>query len=124
MPITTGQFKQDVLRLYNEINKKIFNSGVKQQKVEVIGNKLVIISMNPRLPVLKIMDEHDPLAVRNLDWVLRDRFKSEIKATFEAYFHIKVVAVLKDYDLVTENSGTIVILEHDLQRYLNDSLEL
>ncbi len=124
MPTTRGQFKQEVLRVYNEINKRIFHSGVRQQKVDLIGNKVIIISANPRIPILKLVDSFNRSASGELDRVLQEHFKEEIKRSFEEHFHLKVIAVLKDYDVETEYSGTIVILEHDHERYLNEASEL
>lgn len=57
---TAGELKQDLLRVYNAINKKIFNVGVKQQKVDFVGNKIIIVSRNSRVPVLKLLDENYP----------------------------------------------------------------
>jgi len=120
MTTTLGAFKQDVLRVYNEINKKIFNSGVKQQKVEVIGNKIVLISIHARIPVLRMMDRYDPDVSRTMDRALQRLYKEEIKREFEKTFRVQVIAVLKDYDAETEFSGTVVILDRDLNTYLND----
>jgi hypothetical protein len=120
MTTTLGAFKQDVLRVYNEINKKIFNCGVKQQKVEVIGNKIVLISIHPRIPVLRMMDRFDPSVSRTMDRALQRLYKEEIKREFEQAFRLQVIAVLKDYDAETEFSGTVVILDRDLNTYLND----
>lgn len=124
MPMTSGKFKQEVLKLYNDINKKIFNTGVKRQDLEWVGNKLLFISINARLPLLKILDEHDPNVITRVHKVLHDRVKEELKEMLEAIFDLRVVAILKDYDVMTEYSGTIVILERDVQEYLKDSPEL
>jgi hypothetical protein len=37
---------------------------------------------------------------------------------------MKVIAVLKDYDIATEQAGTIVIFEQDVMMYLNNESEL
>ena len=57
--MTAGELKQDLLRVYNAINKKIFNVGVKR-KVDFVGNKIIIVSRNSRVPVLKLLDENYP----------------------------------------------------------------
>ncbi|MNO21562.1 hypothetical protein D3C76_113370 [compost metagenome] len=121
---TAGEFKQEILRIYNAINKQIFNVGVKQQKVDFVGNKILIMSLNGRVPVLKLLDEDYPSSTRQLDYLLFQIFKRELKAEFEKKFQLNIVAVLKDYDAETEFSGTIVILERDVEHYLNESLEL
>ncbi|MGG6311018.1 Na-translocating system protein MpsC family protein [Paenibacillus macerans] len=121
---TAGEWKQDILRIYNAINKQIFNVGVKQQKVDFVGNKIVIISLNGRVPVLKLLDEDYPQATRQLDYLLFQVFKREIKAALERQFQLNIVAVLKDYDAETEFSGTIVVLDRDVEQYLKEPLEL
>lgn len=124
MIASAGQWKQDILRIYNEINKKLFNAGVKQQKVDFAGNKIIILSINSRVPVLKVLDTHDTAASRQINLVLHEVFKHEIKQAFLDEFQVNIKAVLKDYDVETEYSGTIIILEKDLEHYLNVTLEL
>ncbi|MGG3506665.1 DUF2294 domain-containing protein [Paenibacillus lautus] len=122
--MTAGELIQDLLRVYNAINKKIFNVGVKQQKVDFVGNKIIIVSRNSRVPVLKLLDENYPLSTRQLDHLLFQVFKQEIKASLEQQFQFKIISILKDYDAETEFSGTIVFLEKDVEAYLNDMPEL
>lgn len=122
--LTAGEWKQDILRIYNAINKQIFNVGVKQQKVDFVGNKIVIISLNGRVPILKLLDEDYPQSTRQLDYLLFQVFKREIKAALERQFQLNIVAVLKDYDAETEFSGTIVVLDRDVEHYLKESSEL
>ncbi|GIO98056.1 hypothetical protein J14TS5_31420 [Paenibacillus lautus] len=122
--MTAGELKQDLLRVYNAINKKIFNVGVKQQKVDFVGNKIIIVSRNSRVPVLKLLDENYPLSTRQLDHLLFQVFKQEIKASLEQQFQFKIISILKDYDAETEFSGTIVFLEKEVEAYLNDMPEL
>ncbi|MEK3731256.1 MULTISPECIES: Na-translocating system protein MpsC family protein [Paenibacillus] len=121
---TAGELKQDILRVYNAINKKIFNVGVKQQKVDFVGNKIIIVSRNSRVPVLKLLDENYPLSTRQLDHLLFQLLKQEIKQSFETQFKLNIITILKDYDAETEYSGTIVFLEKDVEAYLNDKPEL
>ncbi len=122
--VSIGEFKQDLLRLYNEVNKKIFQSGVRQQRVDVIGNKILILSVNTRIPVLQLTDRVDPMASAVVDRVLQRQFKEEFRALLETKYHMKVIAVLKDYDIATEQAGTIVIFEQDVMMYLNNESEL
>ncbi|MNN92123.1 hypothetical protein D3C81_2103580 [compost metagenome] len=82
------------------------------------------MSLNGRVPVLKLLDEDYPSSTRQLDYLLFQIFKRELKAEFERKFQLNIVAVLKDYDAETEFSGTIVVLERDVEHYLKESLEL
>ncbi|MNV86576.1 hypothetical protein D3C71_1806220 [compost metagenome] len=56
--------------------------------------------------------------------MLHEVFKREIRQAFMDEFQLNIKAVLKDYDVETEYSGTIIILEKDLEHYLNVTLEL
>jgi uncharacterized protein YbcI len=120
--LTAGGLKQDILRLYNEINMSIFNSGVNRTKVDLVGNKILILSVNKRVPVLRLLDAKDRSATRKIDALLFEHFKAEIRAALENAFQLNIVTILKDYDIETEYSGMIVILDRDVESYLNDTL--
>lgn len=98
--------------------------GIKQQKVDFVGNKIIIVSRNSKVPVLKLLDENYPLSARQLDHLLFQVFKQEIRACLEERFQFKIISILKDYDAETEFSGTIVFLEQDVEAYLNNMPEL
>jgi uncharacterized protein YbcI len=122
LSLTAGGLKQEIIKVYNEINIKIFDAGVKRQKVDFVGNKILILSINQRVPVLKRLDNLDRASTRKLDLLLFDCFKQEIKKEFEQVFKLNIVAILKDYDVLTEYSGTIIILDRDVDSYLKDEL--
>ena len=122
MSLAAGQLKQSILKVYNEINMEMFNAGVSRQKVDFVGNKILILSINHRVPVLKLLDGKDRESTKRLDSLLSEHFKSELKKAFERAFQMHIVATLKDYDIVTEYSGTIIILDRDVESYLNEAL--
>lgn len=124
MALSEGEVKQEILRIYNAINKRIFNVGVKQQKVDFVDNKILIMSLNSRVPILKLLDGDHPFATRQIDHLLFQEFKRQIKQALEERFQLNILAILKDYDAETEFSGTIVVLERDISAYLNESPEL
>lgn len=122
--LTAGEFKQEILRIYNAINKQIFNVGVRQQNVDFVGNKIIIISLNSRVPILKLLDEDYSDSTRHLDYLLSQVFKKQIKAALEQQFQLNIVAVFKDYDVMTEYSGTVIYLDRDIECYLKEPSEL
>jgi hypothetical protein len=117
-----GTLKQEMLKVYNELNLKIFNAGVKRQKVDFVGNKIIIVSVNHRVPILKLLDNLDEASIRNVSVILNNHFKDAIQEAFEREFQLNIVSILKDYDVKTEYSGTIMILDRDVDSYLNDEL--
>lgn len=124
MPSNTGEFKQEILKVYNAINKAIFHVGVRQQHVDFAGNKIVILSCNNRIPALKLLDETYSGSTQYMDFLLAQIFKKQLKKELEEKFHMKIIAVFKDYDMKTEYSGTIVYLNRDVESYLNEPSEL
>lgn len=124
MASCAGEFKQEILKVYNAVNKQIFNTGVRQQNVEFVGNKIIILSLNSRVPVLRLLDEDYSDSTKYLDHLLSQIFKKQIKAALEKQFKLNIVAVFKDYDAMTEYSGTIICLDRDVETYLNELPEL
>lgn len=124
MTNNAGEFKQELLKVYNTVNKQIFNVGVRQQNVDFVGNKIIILSLNSRVPVLKLLDEDYSDSTRYLDHLLSQIFKKQIQAALEKTFHLHIVAVFKDYDARTEYSGTIICLDRDVETYLIELPEL
>lgn len=124
MGLSEGEIKQEILRIYNAINKRIFNVGVKQQKVDFVDNKILIMSLNSRVPILKLLDSGHSFATRQIDHLLFQEFKKQIKQALEERFQLNILAILKDYDPETEFSGTVVVLERDISACLNESSEL
>jgi uncharacterized protein YbcI len=121
LKFTSGSLKQHILKLYNEINMGMFHTGVSRTKVDFVGNNILILSINRRAPVLKLLDEQHRSTTHTLDMLLFQHFKTQIKEAFEQAFQFHIVTILKDYDVGTEYSGTIVILDRDVESYLKDT---
>lgn len=124
MSLAVGEFKQELLKTYNAVNKEIFHGGVRQQNVELEGKRIIILSRNGRAPVLKTLDTCVPDITGYLDYLLAQIFKEKIKEELEKRFKLHITAIFKDYDAVTETSGTIIYLKRDFQSYLSELPEL
>lgn len=51
--------KKDIARIYNEVNKEIFQTGVIQLRVEVTDEKILIFGLHKRDPALQILEKVD-----------------------------------------------------------------
>ncbi len=122
--MVAGTFKQEILKVYNNVNRQIFNTGVRQQNVEFVGDKIIIFSLNTRVPALKLLDSQYAGTTDYMDHLLTQVFKKQIKTAIENRFHLNVIAVFKDYDAASESSGTILCLDRDVEAYLNELPEL
>lgn len=112
-----GQLKQNILRIYNAINMQMFHIGVQRQSVDFIGNKIIVVSINSRVPALKLLEPEHPETVQQVDYLLSCRFKKRIRAELEAQLGFRIVTVFKDYDAETEFSGTTILLDRDVTSY-------
>lgn len=117
---SVGDFKQSVLRIYNLVNREIVSYGVKQQSIETVHNLIVIRSVNSRAPVLKILDEEDVKVAECVNWLLQKSFKRKLKQVLWSELQLNIINIFKDYDVQTEESGTIIVLDKDVEEYLND----
>lgn len=115
----SGQLKQNILRIYNAINMQIFQVGVQRQSVDFVGNKIVIVSVNSRVPTLKLLEAEHPDIVKQMDFLLSEQFKKRIQAALETQLGFHILAVFKDYDAESEYSGTVILLDRDVTSYFD-----
>ncbi|MDI3480573.1 MAG: hypothetical protein PWQ97_228 [Tepidanaerobacteraceae bacterium] len=115
---TLGEFKQQIIKINNQVNEEMYGRGLDWQKIEIIGDKILILALNRRISVLKHIDEKDSLTARLMDLALLNEFKVRFKTYFEEFFGLKLRSVLKDYDPVNQLAGTIVITVEPVEEYL------
>lgn len=116
MEMTMGNLKQQIMKIYNTINQEMFATGVKRQRVDVVGSKIVIVAEHQRLAGLASLDLTNRFVTRLADVALLDENKIRLKSAIEKQFpEIKIKTVLKDYDPFTEIAGTIIVTERPLE---------
>ncbi|KAB7705606.1 DUF2294 family protein [Bacillus aerolatus] len=118
MTWTAGPFKQELIKDYNNINLRMFDIGVKRQRIDIVGDKVLILAYHKRIPTLKYLDEVNRSVTRMTDIAILDTYKEHLKNIFEEKYGMKVLSILKDYDPFTELSGTIIILDQDVSAYM------
>ncbi len=114
---TAGELKQEILRIYNAINKQVFSVGVRQQHVDFVGNKILILSSNTRTPILRQLSESHAEIIRQMDCLLTETFKQLLAKALKEQLQLHILTLFKDYDAVTELSGTVVVLDRDVSVY-------
>ncbi|HHW03336.1 MAG TPA: DUF2294 family protein [Thermoanaerobacterales bacterium] len=113
-----GEFKQEIIKINNQTNEEMYGRGLDWQKIDIIGDKIIILALNRRISVLKHIDGKDSLTARLMDLALLNEFKVRFKTYFEETFGLKVRTVLKDYDPVNQLAGTIVITAEPVEEFL------
>jgi len=117
--IKIGDFKQEVMKLNNQVNEEMYGRGLDWQKVEIKGDKIVIIALNRRISVLKHLDNKDNLTARLMDLALLNEFKVRLKKSFEESTGLGIRSILKDYDPVNQLAGTIIITVEPVEEFLS-----
>lgn len=103
--------KKDIARIYNEVNKEIFQTGVIQLRVEVTDEKILIFGLHKRDPALQILEKVDGTLTMWADSLLIDEFKKRFKYKMETIVGLNVFSVLKDYDPSTGSACMTIILK-------------
>ena len=122
MKLVVGHFKQELIKDYNELNLRMFDIGVKSQKVEIVGDKILIFANHKRIPSLKHLDEFNRLVTRMTDVAIIDSHKEHFKKLVEGKYGMHVISILKDYDPSMELAVTIIVLDKDVSQYLSNQL--
>lgn len=102
--------KQQVLRIYNQVNQEMYEIGVKRLRVDIIGSKIIILADHGRIRGLKSLDEKNRFVSRMADIALLDENKERLKQHLEQELSLKVKCVLKDYDPYQELAATVIVL--------------
>lgn len=114
---TAGELKQRILQVYNGVHQDLFGLGLRQQSIEFAANKIIIVDVSTRVPILKGLVSEKPVLVSRMDHLLLDAYKLQFMESLRSSLKLNIVAVLKDYDAATELSGTIIVLDRDVSCY-------
>lgn len=116
--MTIGELKQQLMRINNTINVQMYGTGLRWQRVDICGNRIIILAENKRITALASIDSKEGLNARRVDLMLLTEFKERLKLAVEELLGACVITVLKDYDPVSEMAGTIIVLEESIGQEL------
>jgi len=115
-----GDFKQELIKINNKVNEEMYGRGLDWQKIDIIGDKIIVLSLNQRISVLRHIDEKDALTARLMDLALLNEFKIRMKAYFEEKFQLNIRSILKDYDPVNQLAGMIIVTEEPVEKFFEE----
>jgi uncharacterized protein YbcI len=107
--------KNEVIKVYNSVNQELFGIGVKSQKLEILGDKILIFATHKRIPAMKSLDESNRALTIQVDRAVTELNKLHLKAQIEPIVGVPIKVILKDYDPFTEAAATIIIFEEELE---------
>jgi hypothetical protein len=112
--MTAGELKQRILAIYNATNQQVWGAGVREQRVELLRDRILVIAVHQRARVLASLDPTRRDLTRQVDVALMDLYKSVLQAELESSLGLRVAAILKDYDPKTQLSCTLIVLNQSL----------
>ena len=113
-----GEFKQEVLKLSNQINMHIYGRGYKWQKAHIVDNKVYIIAKCKRSKPLYAIEKSDKLTAKITNLTLMEEYKKLFLKALNVKLGIAALAYLKDYDLDSHTSFSIAIFEKNIEELI------
>ena len=110
-----GEFKQEILRINNKVNMVVFGQGLLAQRVEVFGNKVLIVAKNRRVKVLAQVENMDKDTTDLMDRALIVKHKQCFIEAMKEEMGVTVLSHLKDYDPKLEISISVSIFEEPIE---------
>ncbi|MTT32920.1 DUF2294 family protein [Terrilactibacillus sp. BCM23-1] len=106
--------KKSLAIINNEINKKIFNIGVQDQKIDVLDNKILIIATTKRIPALSFLEEDYHQLVLSVDSALSIKYKQLLKEKIEKTFDKKITYLFRDYDPIVQRTCIVICFDQPI----------
>lgn len=115
--ISIGQFKHELIKDYNAINNRVFGVGAVRQKVDIFGEKLIIVAENKRVPSLSYLKAMDNNLGELANRCLVEGLKKELFDILTGKYKFEVSAIFKDYDTDAELSCTFILMKKNVHEY-------
>lgn len=107
-------FKRELLKAFDRSYLELYQFGPKQLSVDILENKILIVSRHARLPGLRALDASNRFVTRMADVALLDEHKKNFYQIMARQFpEIKVRSILNDYDPVGEIAVMVIITEEN-----------
>lgn len=111
----SGTFKQSLMKINNTVNQELFGVGLQWQKVDFLGDRILIQARNHRVRALSSLDGKDNMTTRLIDIALLVEYKERFRQAFEEQFGISVAALLKDYEPSMELAFMLIVLDRPVE---------
>lgn len=114
-----NEFKKQLFKIYNDINKQIYGYGVIELKISFTEDMIIFITKHNRVPALVALEQRYSQLKQTVDEALFTEFKRILKEVFTEKFNIEPLAMLRDYDSTYQIAMTAIVLrEEDLNKIL------
>jgi hypothetical protein len=113
--LSIGQLKQDIIRAYNQVNQQMYAVGVRRQRVEIFGDKILVVAEHQRIPALASLDRQHPLLAQLVDRALLAENKQRLAEAIAAVVGMRPKTVLKDYDPASMLAATLFVFDRSIE---------
>jgi len=111
--VNLTEFKKQLFKLYNDVNKEIYGFGVVELKITITEGMIIFRTKHNRVPALLAIEERYAQLKQSVDQALFMEFKLRLKKKLEEKTDIVPHAMLRDYDSAYQTAITVVILSDD-----------
>jgi hypothetical protein len=108
------ELKKALFRVYNEVNKEIYGSGVVTLRITVSGESIMFFTRHNRVQALKALEDRYFVLKQSVDHALFQEFKLRLGEKLKDQLDIHPKALLRDYDPDSKIAVTIVFLKDNL----------
>lgn len=105
------ELKKSLFRIYNDVNKEIYGSGVVELRVNITGEFIMFFTRHNRVQALKALEDRYFVLKQSVDHALFQEFKLRLGEKLKDQLGLRPSALLRDYDPDSRIAVTIVFLK-------------
>lgn len=109
-----ADFKKQLFRVYNDVNKDIYGSGVVELKISVNDDVIMFYTRHNRVQALRALEDRHSSLKQSVDYALYQEFKFRFGQQLRDRLGIFPKAILRDYDPGSLIAMTAVFLKDRL----------
>ncbi len=106
----SAEFKRELFKIYNAVNKTVYGYGVTELKVSFHEDMIIFRTRDNRVHTLEILEKDYVFLKQSVDQALFTEFKKRLRKQLEEKMELQVEGMLRDYDSHICTAITVVIL--------------
>ena len=105
-------FKRELLKVFDRSYLEVYQHGAKKLTVDILEDRILILSSHARLPGLRVLDTSNRFVTRMTDVAQMDEHKLLFTRLLARQLPwLRVRSILSDYDPERELAAMVIVLE-------------
>ena len=105
-------FKRELLKVFDRSYLEVYQHGAKKLTVDILEDRILILSSHARLPGLRVLDTSNRFVTRMTDVALMGEHKLLFTRLLARQLPwLRVRSILSDYDPERELAAMVIVLE-------------